>query len=120
MSIQSTNSHASRLVQFPFGEADVKSVTAAAAMEVEVNNTETIVEISEMGAAGTINLKVHGQMPVGARLTVRASADGTNRLLTFGTGMTGVAFSVTANKSATLSFVFDGSSYVNTGAILNS
>lgn len=111
---------ANQFVKFPFGEAEKTSKDYAAAVAADINNTLTQLTIAQMTGAATLNLTVNAEMPVGARLIVRASADGTNRTLTPGTGMTGTAQTLTANKSYALSYFFDGSSFVHTGTqILN-
>ncbi len=119
MSIE-TNSAADRFVRYPFGEADVLNIDSAAAMTATIKNSKTQLTISQMSAAGTLDVALHPELSVGDELTVKVSADGTGRVLTLGDGLTGNNFTVTANKSATLTFEFDGSSFVNTGAILNS
>lgn len=106
--------------QYPWGPADVQEIEAAAVMAAEVLNSETILQISEMAAAGTLNLTVSDKVPEGANLTVEVSADGTGRTLTFGTGLQGVAYAITASKKAVLTFKWNGIKFVNTSVILNS
>jgi hypothetical protein len=106
-------------IKYPFGPADNLLVGYAAAIAATIENNETVLTIGQMTGGATLNLTIDSEMVRGANLTVKVSADGTGRVLTFGTGMTGNAYTVTANKSATLTFKYDGSTFVNTGAILN-
>ena len=107
-----------RTVQYPSGDTETIPVTAAGTMAAEVKNSETIIEITEMSAPGTLNLTVNDAVRKGSNLTVKAISDGTGRTLTFGTGMVGVAFAITASKTAVFSFKHDGTDFVNTSAIL--
>jgi hypothetical protein len=70
-----------------------------------------------MTAAGTLNLTVSPDNKAGDTLMVKVSADGTNRALTPGTGMTGVAVTITASKSFALSYEFDGAAFVHTSTM---
>ena len=107
------------IYQYPDGDAETKAIAAAAVMTHTVENSETFITISAMAANGTLNLILGSRLRSGHNLTVRVTADGTNRVLTLGTGMVGVAYTVTANKTATLSFKYIGNAFVNTAAILN-
>lgn len=107
-----TNSAADNIVKWPFGPASKIAVVAGATMAATIKNSKTHITISEMGAAGTLNLTLSDQLEAGATLKVKASADGTNRVLTLGTGLTGNAITVTASKSFEINFEFDGSTFV--------
>ena len=104
-------------VKFPFGAADVIAADAAAAIAVTISNNKTLLTISQMAAAGTLNLTIDKDVEKGAELHVRVSADGTNRVLTFGTGMTAVAHTNTASKTFHHTFVYDGSKFVKVAEI---
>ncbi len=101
-----------KLVKFPFGKADKKSVNYAAAMAVDIDNMETVLTIGQMTGAGTLNLNNASEIEAGANLLIKVSVDGTNRVLTPGTGMTGKAETLTANKSYAISCKHDGSAFV--------
>lgn len=108
-----------RTVQYPDGDITVLDVASAATMDAdEIKNSETNINISEMAANGTLNLTVNSAVRAGANLTVKAISDGTGRTLTLGTGMMGVAFAITASKTAVLTFKYDGTTFINTSAIL--
>lgn len=107
-----------KIVKYPFGAAEKIAKAYAAAVSAEVNNTQAQITIAQLTGACTLNLDVNSEMEQGARLTVRTSVDGTNRVLTHGTGMTGVATTLTANKSYALTYEFDGSTYVHVGTQL--
>lgn len=99
-------------VKYPFGKADVRSITSAATMAVSVENQETQITISQMTAAGTLNLDIDAEVEAGAELTIKVSADGTGRTLTFGTGMLGVAVAITASKTQIIHCKYMGGVFV--------
>lgn len=100
-----------QLIRYPFGAADVQSLAYAAAIAANVNNTETLLNLAQLVGNATLNLTVHAEMTVGAKLTVKVSVDGTNRTLTHGTGLTGAATVLTANKQYQLTYKYDGSKF---------
>lgn len=100
-------------IRYPFGKADSQSLAYAAAIAAPINNNETLLNIAQMTGAATLNLTVNAEMDLCANLTVKVSVDGTNRVLTPGTGMTGAAQTLTANKSYSLTYKFDGSNFVH-------
>ena len=105
-------------LRYPFGAADVQSKAYAATIAADVDNSETVIKVAQLTGAATINLTVSAELPVGARLTVELEADGTARTVTWGTGFTGVAYQVAISKKAAASFVFTGSTFINTGVIV--
>jgi hypothetical protein len=100
-------------VNSPFGLIAKIEVESAAAMTVAVDEHQTLMTVSEMEAAGTLNVNTSGELREGADLKVFVSADSTSRVLTLGDGLTGNNFTVTASKSFVLSFVYIGGSFVN-------
>lgn len=104
-------------IKYPFGVADSQAPAYAATIAATINNTETVITPDTLTGAATLNLTINSEMPVGANLTVIATADGTNRVLTFGTGMSGAAYTVTASKTVALSFKYTGAKFVNTAVI---
>lgn len=105
-------------VKYPFGKADSLSADYAATIEVAVENQESVLTIGQLTGAATLNLDVDAEMAPGANLLIKTSVDGTNRVLTHGTGLTGAATTLTANKTYALSYKFDGSTFVHTGTQL--
>lgn len=106
-----------KALSFPFGNADVQALTSGATMAVTVKNSLTVINMTQMAAAGTLNLTLSGQLRVGARIIVKTSADGTNRAFTPGTLMTGQAVSILANKSFALEYFYDGSNFIHIGTV---
>jgi hypothetical protein len=102
---------------YPFGKVATLDITAGGTMAATVSERVTHATISEMSAAGTLNVTIGSEVPEGAMLKVRVSADGTSRVLTLGTGLTGNAFTVSAGKSFVLSFVKMGASFVSTSTL---
>lgn len=105
-------------VKYPFGAADTLSAAYAATIAVAIDNTETVLTIAQLTGAATLNLTNNAELKAGNRLTILVSVDGTNRVLTHGTGLTGAATTLTASKSYALSYVFDGSTFTLTGVQL--
>jgi hypothetical protein len=105
-------------VRYPFGKAESQSLSYAAAIAASVNNSKTLLTIAQMTGAATLNLTVNSEMELGAELLIKTSVDGTNRVLTPGTGMTGLAQTLLANKSYLLVYKFDGSNYIHSGTTL--
>lgn len=104
-------------IKYPFGKAEKQSIASGAAMPASINSNESILNIAQMVAAGTLNLAINSEMDAGGNLTVKVSADGTNRAFTPGTGMTGPVVSILANKSFALTYKYDGSTYVHVATI---
>ena len=100
-------------VKWPFGKADQLAAAYAATIAVDVDNTKSVLTIAQMTGNATLNLTVRSEIEAGDELLIKVSADGTNRTLTPGTGMTGAAQTITANKSYLIRYVHDGSSFVH-------
>ena len=103
-------------VRYPFGPADVQSVTAAATISLEVTNGGlTYVKLSQLGEAVTaLTVTVPDDMPSGALLYLEIPC-ATAYNVTPSTGFTSAALSGTANKTKVASFVFIDGKFVNTG-----
>jgi hypothetical protein len=101
--------------KFPFGPADVQTRTHAATIAATITDAKTFLQLAQMTGNATVNLTVDPQLEAGAELIVRASADGTNRTLTPGTGLTGVAQTITANKSVCIRYVYNGTTFLHCG-----
>lgn len=97
---------------FPFGPASTETLTSAATIAVEVNNTMNILTVA-LDTNTTINLTVDPETKVGSMIVLKAASDGTARSVTPGTGMTGAAISGTINKTKAITFVYDGSTFVH-------
>jgi len=100
-------------VKYPFGAADSQSLAFAAAIAATINNTKTVATIAQLTGAATLNLSINTEMPVGAELIVKVSADATGRTLTLGTGLTGNAQVLAISKSYSMKFEYDGTTFVH-------
>jgi hypothetical protein len=105
-------------VKWPFGAADSQSKDYAAVVAATIENTRTHLTIAQATGAATLNLTLSPEQAVGDELFVQTSADGTNRVITWGTGMLGVAVTNTASKSFMHSFVFNGTAFVHQGSVV--
>ena len=95
------------------GAADQQSKAYAAVIAATIQNHLTALVLAQMTGNATVNLTVDSQMKVGAEVNVEVSADGTNRTLTPGTGMTGNAVTITASKNMLLCYYWNGSAFIH-------
>lgn len=98
-----------------------ESVTYASTITFAPETEETRSEIALTGAA-TINANISGPYPLD-RCTFVLTADGSSRVVTFGTNFVSAGtVTVAANKSATISFIFSTSmnEWVETGRFVQS
>ena len=104
---------------YPFGAADVQTQKAyAAVIAATIKNSETIVPIAQMTGAATLNLTIDSKVPVGSNLLVKVSADGTDRVLTLGTGSTAGAQTIPASTTKNLLFKYDGTNFLLIGTFV--
>jgi len=104
---------------YPFGKADVQAqLVYAAVLAATILNSETVLPIAQLTGAATLNLTVDGNVPVGSNLLVQVSADGTDRVLTFGTGSSAGAQTIPANTSKNLFFKYDGANFILMGTFV--
>jgi hypothetical protein len=99
-------------VMYPFSE--VQSPAYAATLAINVNQMDTFLQPATLTGAVTINLTLNPKLSAGAMLFLKATADGTNRVITLGTGFNAAstAITVTASTCFCRSFVFDGTSFL--------
>lgn len=102
-------------IRAPFGAPEVITLESAATLAVTAQNSTTIVKV-DLESAATLNVTPDAQLPIGSRLTISASSDGTARDLTLGTGITGPVLEGVINKTLVAEFVFDGSAFLQAGA----
>jgi len=87
---------------------DYKKPAYASTLSVALNASKTFVEPAQLTGAVTINAVVTSCQEYDEAQFI-FSADGTNRVVTFGTNFkTSGTVTVTASKYATVKFVFDG------------
>lgn len=98
-------------VLFPFSEKQAPAY--AAILAVAIKQMSTFLQPEELTGAATINLTIDAQVTPGAKLHLKLTADGTNRVVTLGAGFAGLAsITVKAATTACVSFVFDGTAFV--------
>ena len=97
-------------VVFPTSEKQV--LAGDVTIDALVERSTTIIDLGELTAAGTLDLTIGSDVPVGAILTVKAQSDATARDLTFGTGMIGPVMAGVISKTKTALFIFDGVNFV--------
>lgn len=91
------------------------SVAYAATIAVTPNASKTYFNVAQLTGNATINATV-SNCEINDEVVFTFSADGSNRTVTFGTGLNASAtIVVAASKNATTSFVFNGTTFVETG-----
>lgn len=101
-------------VKFPFGKSTIlTSSNDSLTLSLTPKNTVEFVKVANttLDTNLTVNLTTK-YAEAGYILYLEVTADGTNRTLTFGTGMQGVALTVTASKTFLVTAIYDGSKYV--------
>jgi hypothetical protein len=101
-------------VSYPFGTMDmVTSADDSLSFEVSIAEQVTYIDVAAttLDTNTTINLDVSSEVDAGALIYVEATADGTNRDITWGTDFTATSETVTANKTSMYTFVYDGTSF---------
>ncbi|MBX7204155.1 MAG: hypothetical protein K1X81_01910 [Bacteroidia bacterium] len=98
--------------QWPHGPVDEISAEYDSEISVTIKNSRTQLTIGEMEDDSTLNLNVNEHVPVGAQLLIKVSASETSSL-TPGTGMQGNALTITADKSYTALYEYDGSKFLH-------
>jgi hypothetical protein len=87
----------------------------AATIALQLASAQTIVKVAQLTGALTITGETT-RPQIGDELCLLFNADGTNRIVTFGTGFASAGtLTVTANKQASATFCFDGTSWVEVG-----
>lgn len=87
----------------------------AATMELNVSESRNIVTVAMTGN-GTVDLSDDAKPVLGDEIIIKASSDATARTLTFGDGFTAPALAGTISKTKVQTLVYDGSTFVATGA----
>jgi hypothetical protein len=102
-------------IKAPFGVPEQLSFAYAATLAIAPWNMESVFIIAQLTGNITINSTNDAETPVGANLSLKMSADGTNRTVTLGTGFLGNSITVTASKSVIAEFKYDGSKWNHLG-----
>lgn len=109
-------------VRYPFGPADVITVPDGDLSGVAIQSNRTILEISGLTGAATLNLgDLDEEIIAGSELTIMVSQDGTGRNVALGTGFHAGAPDLTgvANDVDVLELFFNGTSFVPKTAAWN-
>ena len=94
---------------FPLVDAQTK--VFAAAIAIAATQQKTIVVVGTLTGDTTLNVTVDEQVEAGAELIVLMEANSSPRTVTLGTGITGDAITVDANKELNLLCKYDGSNF---------
>lgn len=104
-------------VRYPFGEADVQTLTDGATIALAITDALTIASVS-LSQAATINVTPAADLPVGSVLYLKVTSDTTARDVTLGTGITGPTLAGTISKTKMQQFVYDGSAFIAAAALI--
>lgn len=95
---------------------DFEKLTPAygATLAVTIAKHETVLKPAELTGAVTINLTIGATVKKGAKLVLVTLADGSNRVVTLGTGFDAAAADYTNTASTTFarSFIYDGTAFI--------
>ena len=102
-------------IKYPFGHADVQAITGSGANTVAVSDLLTIVNLSSMTGAVTINLTFGDALQVGERMIIKVVQDTTGRNVVLGTGFGASAADLTgvASDEDIIELYYDGTSMIN-------
>jgi len=101
--------------KFPFGPADVQALTGTGAKAVTVYDHLTIIDVSTMTGAVTINLTFGDTYQAGARMIIKVVQDTTGRNVVLGTGFGASAADLTgvASDEDIIELYYNGTSMIN-------
>lgn len=99
-----------------FPSVDTQTPAYAATIAVTVDQPETFITPAQLTGAATLNLTLASDLKAGAKIHLRLTADGSNRVVTLGTGFLAPAITVVASKTHTCSYVYNGTSFAPMGA----
>lgn len=97
------------------GSSTLLALTYAAAIDVKLTESVTVATLALTGDT-TINLDSESQPSVGDQVTFKLTADATERDVTFGTSFTGPVNTVTISKTDVVTFIYDGTGFIQAGA----
>lgn len=104
------------IVKWPFGTATILLMTAAGAQDFDIVNNLSIVDGSSVVATDnrTLNLTADAGLEPGARVIVKHTSTGTEKLNP-GTGVKGESVTGVAGKTFVTEYMYDGTGFVQTG-----
>lgn len=102
--------------KWPYGYRQLITLTGATTITVTTNNY-TLTYATFSVAANTALTATVANSIVGDMIWLEVTADGTNRVLTFTGNITATAYTVTANKTVLLGFVFNGTKFIGASVL---
>jgi hypothetical protein len=101
---------AEKKIEVLFPSVETQTPAYAATIAVAVVQMHTNVAIALTGNA-TINTTVDGEVTTNAEMILKLTADGTDRVVTLGTGMSGSTINVPANSTVYALLKYDGTNF---------
>lgn len=100
--------------QEPSADFEKQAPAYAATLAVTIAKHETLLVPATLTGAVTINLTIGAGVRKGAKLVLVSTADGTNRVVTLGTGFDALVADYTNTASTTFarSFIYDGTAFL--------
>ena len=93
--------------KYQYGNRSAVTLTSADTVAVSPNNLTLTYATVAMDTNIVFNVDVTNSI-VGDRIVFDLTADGTDRTATFGTNITGLAETISANKNELLEFIYNG------------
>ena len=100
--------------KYPFGSSDVQVITGTGTKAVAISDNFTILNLSTITGAITLNLTFDQSIQVGARIVIHVVQDGTGQDVVLGTGFAASAVDLTgvANDEDLLELYYNGTSMI--------
>lgn len=106
-----------RSPKWPYGAATNSTLTADVTYTLTVTNQLTLVNFGTLDTAMALTITPDAGLEAGALLIIKAKSDATARTITL-TGALPATMSGTISKTKVQTFVYNGSSFIATGAIV--
>lgn len=90
---------------------DWQSTTASLTKSLTIISNYTYVDIGTMDTNMTITLTINNNVKAGALLFIETTANGTQRTVTFSTGLTCTALTNSASKTFITAFIYNGTAF---------
>ena len=97
---------------FAIEPTDNQSIDYDATIDIDITKYKTIVVVATLTGAIYISATIGSSVVSGAVMLLKLTADATDRAVTFGTGISGTAFTLPAGTTKNMYLVYNGSDYV--------
>jgi hypothetical protein len=102
-------------IKYPVGAAEVQTPAYAATINAPIWNNKTMIAPGTLTGGLTLDLVPDAEIENGAKVSVKFTADGTNRTVALGSHVTGASIAVNASKIVEAQFEWDGTTFNSLG-----